>query len=188
MKKNVPTVEEQKPKESSQAEAAAPVSPQPVPSRPIDSYSILLKLVKDLPEDKVQAAEAYGLPIRGLLQWAATITTEIKEIKETLPETIKAKMLEANKESLEQFRNQAAAGGGSGQVGGLNPWGIIEKVMSMADTPAQASPLQQKANDLMAKLLDRAISSVTEKSEFERYFEEEIAKAKAKAMAAQVAT
>jgi hypothetical protein len=88
---------------------------------------------------------------------------------------------ERQKQALEQGQTSQALPSGGG--GGFDI-GTILKLIG-GDQPA-ANPMQIKATELMNRLLDRAISNITEKSAFERYFEEEIAKAKAKAMAAQV--
>lgn len=82
--------------------STAPAPASPTPKTPKSSYELFVDVVKGIPEDKAKLAESMGIPVRGLLQLIGTVTLEIKEMKEALPEAIKTKMSEAINEARAQ--------------------------------------------------------------------------------------
>jgi len=185
--KNVQAAETQKP--NKEPETAIPAQPEPASQSSVGNAPSIVELAKGLDEGKVQLAESAGIPIRGILQWAYNMEQTLNALLKNLPATVQ----ENTKKAMQTFYEQQAQAIPQGTASPTAPQGMgfdIGTIMQLASKALgegnKPNPLQEKAQTLMNTLLDRAIESVTEKSSFERYFEEEVAKAKAKAMAAQV--
>lgn len=112
--------------------APAPASTESVPPKTVDSAEILNQFVQGISEDKIQLAEAAGIPVRPLLGWAVAVTAELQEIKKTLPDTIKAKMGEAIQEAQQRAmaERQALAQTPQAEGGG----GTISTILELLKT------------------------------------------------------
>lgn len=73
---------------------------------------------------------------------------------------------------------------------GANPLSSIQQLAPILQMfgGATSNPMQEKINELSARLLEKAFEKIAQPSKFEQFFEEEIAKSKAKAMAAAVSS
>lgn len=103
--------------EAKPTEAASAPSAPAVAERSPDSFEVLNGFLAGISEDKLKMAEAAGIPVKPLLVWAATITQEMKAIKENLPATAKAALVEAIQE-IQQKQQTMQAGATAGQGGG----------------------------------------------------------------------
>ncbi len=143
-------------------------------------------------EIKSKIPKAFQKYVEPLMQWAKSIDdrlalheTYFKQINESLPETIKQKMTE----SLNEMRTRSVPAQEPSQ--GVRSSGTsVGDVVSFLDQTGlmggQSNVMSQKAEQLMSTLLDQAILNATKKSRVEELLDEEIAKTKAKAIAASL--
>jgi hypothetical protein len=89
-------------------------------------------------------------------------------------------------EQIQQRQTQAQATGVSApSVSGSDVMGLISQFAPLL-MGGGSNPMQDKINELSVKLLDNALQKITQPDSFSKFFEEEVARAKAKAMAAAI--
>jgi hypothetical protein len=161
--------------------------------------SVLSKVDKGM----LEKAEALGIPIGALLVYEKSQENRVgmlerqieligKFIQEKMPteDGIANKMVEklkAEREKALANRPQPPQDQTQGQQQQKQEDGgeikMLMKLLGLEGNDQMSSPVQAKINDLTVKLLDQAIDNVGKPSRFEQFFEDEIAKAKAKTMA-----
>jgi hypothetical protein len=166
-------------------------------------------LLAKVDPQKLQMAEDLGIPIGTLLAWAkgqkaraellqSQIQIMGEAIQKGMPteEGIAKKMMEqlknerekaiANAQAQQNTQNQPQA---PQQQSGGSEIDILKRLLDEGGGGA-SNPVQEKMNKLTDAILDKAIEGVTnpKSSKFEEYFEEELAKAKAKTMAKALTT
>ncbi|MCJ7422764.1 hypothetical protein MUP01_00640 [Candidatus Bathyarchaeota archaeon] len=102
-------------------------------------------------------------------------------IAEALNQKLQAGAAKQRAELTEKMKDvpQGAAQGG----GGILEYAKIAREMGIIGGGASENPLQQKLLTFSEKVLDNALNKMTQPDRFTQYFEDEIAKAKAKVMA-----
>lgn len=188
-KKPAPPVEEHKSDHTNSA--AVPTEPTEETTAPV----VLIDL-SDYDPKKIAFAEEAGFPIRKIVDtfnnYVATVEARFKFIAENV--ATKEDMPVAMEKALMNIRNKQIAeaqkyaqehpeelrrGGG----GGVGDWiGIAKEVLG----GESSNPLQEKMNTVMNALLDQTLLRINKPSRFEELLDEEIAKTKAKAIAATI--
>ena len=159
-----------------------------------------------IPKKAKGMAKAAGIDLEGvenmaplINNWASSVeerlnanTGLLKQIIEAIPnlpeQTIKVLKAEAEKQRAEMMQQRQIQPQPQGQPqsgGGVDMLSMVSQFLPML-TGAGSNPMQDKINSLAASLLERALDKVTQPDLFTKFFEEEVARAKAKAMAAAV--
>jgi hypothetical protein len=133
-----------------------------------------------------------GDVIRALILWGKSVDAKFQMIgqaMQNLPteDGIANKFIEKMKAEREQaLANRAAQSQGGElpqrQQSGGGDMSFLKELLGSGDSTP--NPIQEKINKVTEQLLDNALAKMTQPSTFEKYFDDELAKAKAKALAA----
>jgi hypothetical protein len=192
---NAEKIEDLAKTESSSVDTNAVAPQQAAPASPQPTFVSIERVLTKVDAGMVEKAEALGIPqglIPDLLLWMKGVDAKFNIVGEALQKVPTAKSIadEMMKQARVE-RDQAIAAregqqgeGGQQQRGGKGDSeliAIVDKVLG--EGGGASNPVQEKINQLTLKFLDNAIDNMSKPSKFEQFFEEELAKAKAKTMA-----
>ncbi|MCK5609282.1 hypothetical protein KAR91_45840 [Candidatus Pacearchaeota archaeon] len=133
-----------------------------------------------IPKKAVDLAKKIGVDLEPLVGWAQGVEARLQASFKAI-ETLGVKLgpLVAMAERAQATANAEQPAPGKP---GVDVGGIIAAALSGGGT----NPLQEKTDKFMNLMLDQAIANINKPSKIDQYLEEEIAKAKAKALAAAI--
>lgn len=198
MKKNVQSATEQKPedvKPEAPVPTAVPEEPQvnvvAPKEEPKASAPSIMDILQTTDPKMLETAQQLGIPLKPLLQWAVGIESIVKAQSEAL-ETLGVKLTPLI--NLAERAQQAQAQAQAQAQGRVNPEapqggdniGMMMKVVDKVLGSEGSNPLNEKMNAFLGAVLDKELARINQPSRFEALLDEELMKAKAKAIAAVV--
>ncbi len=145
-----------------------------------------------IPPKALKLMKTLGVDITPLISWAQDITLQVKAQGEALE--LVGKSIDLKLEPLVKLADQVAAANAraaanptpQAPAAGSNPadnTGLGKIIGALIQGGGGDNPLQAKMNTFVDRVLDDAISRVGQTSPFEKAFEDEMTKLKAKGLA-----